>query len=129
MLRRDKGKRQSTDEMVLLLMDEDGQNVTLEVVDASIALNLTSAPWEGDEHKLAEQYAMLSAEDTAGPSDDSQHSSLDDAGPDPNNPFDYRHYLDSNSSAAPVSKSTTNGAVTPLHKAVKSTFLVPGGYW
>ncbi|KAK5011342.1 hypothetical protein LTR28_003818 [Elasticomyces elasticus] len=87
----------------VLIWDDVKQDLVLEKLDAVHSFNLTSAPWEEDQEKLAQQYPQLGSEidrsrtstqdeDLFGQNSDSDEDSEDDA-PDPKNPFDFRHYL------------------------------------
>ena len=80
---------------------------------------MTSAPWERESAKIAHLYKQLDWQDQRETSPAVSTSSVEEElfgedfdGPDPSNPFDYRHYLNGLPSASPASHSASR-APTP----------------
>jgi len=100
----------------ILLPAKDGDGFVLERLDLTHTLNLTSAPWETDRHKLEEQYKLLDTEDSEYERLDGGDDSFDDdAKPDDDNPFDFRHYIQSSLAAlSPAVRPERVRGETPL---------------
>ncbi|KAK5170802.1 hypothetical protein LTR04_003391 [Oleoguttula sp. CCFEE 6159] len=130
------GDREDDTVHTVLLYDPDTQELVLERLDATHNFNLTSAPWEKDASKLAGQYPQLrnagqdskipDAEDE-GLFGDDQDEATDDASsdnegsvPDPDNPFDYRHFLNNQAWA-----KASPDALTPAVSCVPTAQNTP----
>ena len=100
----------------VLLPDEDGEGFVLERLDTTHNLNLTSAPWESDRRKLERQYKLLDIEDSDHERLEGAEDSFDDdAKPDDDNPFDFRHYIQSSlASLSPAVRPEKLRGETPL---------------
>lgn len=124
-----RGTQSSKDHTYILIPDDDGPGYTLERLDSSFRFNLAKAPWESNASKLAQEYTQLSStaddEEEQLPlgsySDDDSHPHLQEDA-DPNNPFDYRHYLNPSGSPSPQTHPTKGSVVgTPLSIASQAS--------
>ena len=91
-----KGHRTKNSGAYILRLDSEGNTLILDRLEADYAFNLVSAPWEKDSDKLVTQYQQIAEEETAPDVDSAEDEGLFDdntSEPDPDNPFDYRHYL------------------------------------
>lgn len=116
--------RQRPTEACVLIYDPTAQSITLDRLDTEFTFNLQSTPANDDAQSLAKQYPHIKTEesenepDAAGgvPGSDGQET---EAAGDPNNPYDYRHFLHQskrrrtsspeprpNLAASPVQRST-----------------------
>lgn len=119
----------------ILTLSEDGQTYTLDALGAEYNFNMVSAPWEQDSARLAEQYKQIPEQDEEQDDDAYQENGHDhnvvngnadhdpDA-PDPDNPYDYRHYIDTlstltvpSSSILPADSRAASTANTPMMRA------------
>ena len=90
------GHRTTRSGAYILRLDSEGNSLILDRLEADYAFNLVSAPWEKDSDKLATQYQQIAEEETAPDVDSAEDEGLFDdntSEPDPDNPFDYRHYI------------------------------------
>jgi hypothetical protein len=90
------GTKSSPKKSYVLVFDSETQTATLQPLTASYSLNLKSTPWKSSPKQLAEQYPQIHEQSDA--SDYGEGSdpfgSVSDDEPDPDNPFDFRHFLD-----------------------------------
>ncbi|KAF2224610.1 hypothetical protein BDZ85DRAFT_104726 [Elsinoe ampelina] len=93
------GQPGDNDCTLVLVSDETGDGFILETLESALVYNLTSAPWENDRAKLADSYTILPAVDAMRADGEGDHSEEleDDGEADPDNPFDYRHYMSATS--------------------------------
>ncbi|KAL8830348.1 MAG: hypothetical protein Q9191_001489 [Dirinaria sp. TL-2023a] len=90
--------RQRPTEACVLIYDPTTQSITLDRLDSEFTFNLQSTPTNDDAQSLAKQYPHVKSEqsenepDAAGevPGSEGQDT---EAAADPNNPYDYRHFL------------------------------------
>ncbi|KAF9638724.1 putative ell-associated factor protein [Lasiodiplodia theobromae] len=130
------GQRKELKKTYVVVFDKDTQTATLEPLDETYAFNLTSAPWEQDPAKLADQYQQVRPRNEkpdrgAAANDDADDlfsdgsatprsmaesmfgggSLSEDDEPDESNPFDFRHFLkdaeQTEGFASPYSQSGT----------------------
>ncbi|KAK4569327.1 hypothetical protein LTR86_003089 [Recurvomyces mirabilis] len=92
------GKGQEAEDSYVLVI-KDGKDAVLEKLSADWVFNLTSTPKQHDNDVLQEQYPHISLNDEAdedlfGDQDEDKETPID-----PDNPFDYRHYLKTASEA------------------------------
>lgn len=97
----------------------------LDELEFQYAFNLVSAPWEKDAEKLAAQYKQIPVQpendiDTEITGDEEGLFEEEDSGPDPDNPFDYRHYLNGLPDL-PGEHKAASTAGTPLLAASRAT--------
>lgn len=98
----------STDDFVLTLKDAGGQKTaTLERLDASIVLNVVKTPTTSDSNELKRKYAQISA----APEDELVYDGDSDE-PDPDNVYDFRHYLNEAPVKVDKPKSTVSTPVS-----------------
>ncbi|PNS21810.1 hypothetical protein CAC42_408 [Sphaceloma murrayae] len=108
------GQPGDSEDTLVLVQDESGDGYTLELLDTAVVYNLKSAPWEQDAAKLAEHYTILPAVDAMRSEQREQAYSkeLGDDGPDPDDPWDWRHHIDTISPVlAPTQPHTTTSTV------------------
>lgn len=105
----------ATESYVLVLSEEEGhKKATLERIDTIVALNLSATPVESDAEKLQNKYKQLSL------ANEDDHDAgaaghTDDASPDTDNPFDYRHFLDDATTKQTTHNETPRSTVsTPV---------------
>ena len=118
--------KEDEDMYVLVLSGEGKKEVVLERLGSSHAVNLTETPEDNDEESLARKHPQLTDTESDNDEDDifGDEDNAEDALPDANNPFDFRHFLkaveeDSNrKEATPQPTRSTMG--TPMHSAVTS---------
>ncbi|CAD0087857.1 unnamed protein product [Aureobasidium vineae] len=132
------GTRHNDEDDYLLLLDDEGKDFVLERIASSYALNLTRAPWESSSKALVDRYPQLRSiddeheEDVEHADDNEGGVSLDPAGADAANPFDFRHYLDVEDSpspnlppvraapaATPAASQTSTRTNTPIAKSIR----------
>jgi len=85
------GPRRDPKNSYVLIFDQTKQTCTLERLSSSFDLNLESTPVEDSAPKLQERYPHIPP--LIEPTEDPSNLFDDDAEPDPDNPFDYRHFL------------------------------------
>src|SRR5579871_5069889 len=85
------GPRRDSKNSYVLIFDQTKQTCTLEHLSSSFDLNLESTPVEQSASKLQERYPYIPS--LTEPTEDQSNTFDDDAEPDPDNPFDYRHFL------------------------------------
>ncbi|OQO06773.1 hypothetical protein B0A48_08561 [Cryoendolithus antarcticus] len=98
--------RKEEDLYVLMLGGGDGKEAVLERVEEVQSLNLVKTPDGNDPAELERQYPHIAADDST-LEDDHVNGDNDDK-IDPNNPFDFRHYL--GEPLRPSISGKTNGA-------------------
>lgn len=121
------GRQKEDEDMYVLVLSGDGKKeVVLERLGSTHAVNLTHTPEENDEQRLARQHPYLSDNE----SDDDEgmfgdEDDAEDAEPDADNPFDFRHFLKSVEETPlreePTSQPNRSSAGTPIHRAATST--------
>lgn len=112
------GNSHTPTDTYILTLSSDGQTYTLDALGASYNFNMTSAPWEQDPTRLSEQYKQISEhyddnDETQQPEEngigneyaEDSHEDHDPDAPDPNNPYDWRHYIGKFPLAAPSSSA------------------------
>lgn len=137
------GLERDADHIYVLIPDENGDGYTLEKLTSAHDFNLTSTPWEADVHKLSQQYPQLGEGAQVQPDEDlfGDEDVNGDAEPDPDNPFDFRHYVDAaeeppqpspaldpqrSTTATPVVSQAPSKTSTPIARPAKKTSaLVP----
>ncbi|KAF1349955.1 hypothetical protein BDV97DRAFT_180012 [Delphinella strobiligena] len=95
----------------ILLPDEEGDGYVLEKLDSTYRFNLSKAPWESGSRVIAQQYPQISAAHDDDDDEEEEEGELfgdnaeDDldlnAEADADNPFDFRHYMQSTESPSP----------------------------
>ncbi|TKA82552.1 hypothetical protein B0A55_01206 [Friedmanniomyces simplex] len=129
------GDSTSTEHEYILVLRGAGENkeAVLEELGWRHAFNLTSTPEEKDAEKLRERYPQLTLEHDTNASrlDDNNNTTIAEAPADPDNPFDYRHFLKA-AAAAPKSRRPDTGVLprsgtaTPaLHSRAASSTPLP----
>ena len=133
------GERAAPAASYALVFDAARHACTLEPLTAAYAFNLSAAPWEPSAAQLAQQYpqielgaraaAAAAADDDADappdadvPDDlfDDAGASAGDDGPDPDNPFDYRHLL-AKRAAGGASRSVSPAPTRPASVSAVNT--------
>lgn len=77
----------------MLIFDPEAKAYTLDKLNTDFAFNLCSTPLNKSAKSLATQYPQLETTAPAPDSDDEDIFDDEAAEADPDNPFDYRHYL------------------------------------
>ena len=115
------------DTYVLVLSREGNKEVTLEKLESSHAVNLTHAPDDDDEERLAKKHPYLTDNESEN-DDDAMFGDEGDAEatpPDASNPFDFRHFLKSVEEASKREEATSQPSRstvgTPIPRAAIST--------
>lgn len=122
------GRRRAAEETYVLVLGMDGKKeCTLERLDEAYAMNLIQTPKDKDADHLAQQYPHIAEqEDSMLGGDDA-----DDATADPNNPFDFRHFLaaaekkaqESKRDALAQAQAPRSSAGTPIPQPSRATPL------
>lgn len=130
------GQERKLSNTYLLVFNGEQRTCDLEPLTSRLDFNMTSAPWERDPARLAEQYRAVdsdnerqsSAEPTASSGGEDLSGNESDTPPDASNPFDYRHYLSAipGATAAVTVASTqaisgSSPAVTPMSRLTPTT--------
>jgi len=118
-----KGHKTTSSGSYILRLDPEGSSLILDRLEADYAFNLVSAPWEKDSQKLATQYQQIAKGDVALNEDSAEDEGLFDddiSEPDPDNPFDYRHYLNG-LPEIPGRARSVSAASTPVLAPTKPT--------
>ncbi|MCJ1473775.1 hypothetical protein MMC13_002426 [Lambiella insularis] len=97
----------------VLIFDPEDKTYTLDKIDSDFAFNLCSTPYNKNAKSLASQYPQLETTAPAPDSDDDDLFENEAAEADPDNPFDYRHYLKRRESPSPESIELDNRGPTP----------------
>lgn len=108
------------DHTYVLLPNEAGDGYVLERLDASYKFNLTSAPWE--EIPKYPQLQSKSGDDVELHEDDPEDSHADSG-----NPFDFRHYVETNHSPSPALRPRGGTLNTPSASQPGSSTNTPLG--
>lgn len=95
---------QQPSESYALIYDSVKQSFTLDRVSNDFTFNLRSTPTVKSSKALADTYPHLDTgvSDPESSSDDFEDNDLDCSGADPNNPYDYRHFLNQRRTPSPV---------------------------
>ena len=118
----DKGKyiyrgQQRPISSLALIFDPEQRSFVLDRIDAEFYFNLTSAPTEKDPKTLAVKHPQLGIdgveENGGNPSGTEANEDLETIPPDPDNPYDYRHYLKQGVNASP--QRSLNASPVPNH--------------
>lgn len=119
-------QKEDEDTYVLVLSGDGKKEVVLEKLGSTHAVNLTNTPEDKDEQRLARQHPYLSDNE----SDDDEgmfgdEDDAEDAEPDADNPFDFRHFLKSVEETSqreePTSQPSRSYAGTPTQRAATNT--------
>lgn len=114
------GQRYETKRSFAFIFDTEDKSCTVEPVKENFSFNLCSAPWAPDKPaQLAKDYPQVPAMSESVDHGNDEAAAYSDQEPDGSNPFDYRHYLDSQS------PSPTPSAATPAIEPSNPTTLVP----
>lgn len=123
------GSQQPT-ESLALIYDPSTSSFTLDKIDSEFRFNLRSTPTNDDASKLAAQYPQLDtglqdAEETENGEDlFDENQNPDDEEPDPDNPYDYRHFLKSaRAGHSPSPEPSVYGSPRPSHTFNTSPML------
>jgi hypothetical protein len=117
-----RGQHKEDEDMYVLVISGEGKKeAVLERLDSSHAVNLTQSPEDNDEESLARKHPHLTDDEGDNHDDDmfGDQDNADDATPDANNPFDFRHFLKAveeeskRKEATPQPTRSTIG--TPMH--------------
>jgi hypothetical protein len=117
---------EAEDMYVLVLGGEGNKEVVLEKLHSSHAVNLTQTPDDDDKESLAKKHPYLTDNESDIDEDGllGDEGDAEDAEPDANNPFDFRHFLKAVEEAPqreePSSQPNRSIAGTPLQKATIS---------
>lgn len=118
------GQQRKSKKSYVLIFNQDTQTCTLEPLSSTYNFNIHSTPWESSSSKLVQQYPQLQAkeEDHPGLDDaDNIEEGVSDEEPDPDNPYDYRHYIniarDVSPTPSPLLRPTNTGNTPGLHSA------------
>lgn len=126
------GRRRAEDETYVLVLSADGtRECTLERLEDAYAMNLIQTPEDSDADRLAQRYPHIHHDADDDDDNDGVLGGADagDAAADPNNPFDFRHFLsaaekkaqDSKRDALAQAQAPRSTAGTPLHQPVRAT--------
>lgn len=112
---------QQPSESYALIYDSIKQSFTLDRISTDFTFNLRSTPTVKSSKALASTYPHLDTglSDSESSSDDLEENDLDSSGADPNNPYDYRHFLHrhrTSSSVSPDLPALISGS-PPYHTA------------
>ena len=90
-------QKEDEDMYVLVLGGEGNKEVVLEKLGDSYAVNLTRTPDDRDLDSLARKYPQITDDASENEEDGlfGDEDDAEDAAPDANNPFDFRHFLKS----------------------------------
>lgn len=118
---------QQPSESYALIYDSIKESFTLERVSTDFTFNLRSTPSVKSSKALASTYPHLDTgiSDSESSSDEPEEDDIDSSGADPNNPYDYRHFLNQPRSPSPEKLDTpalTQGS--PPYQT--TTYLKPG---
>ncbi|KAK3673361.1 hypothetical protein LTR78_006907 [Recurvomyces mirabilis] len=92
------GQGQEAEDSYVLVI-KDGEDAVLEKLSADWVFNLTTTPIQSDADVLQEQHTHVSLNDEVEEGLFGDHDEGKEAPLDPDNPFDYRHYLKTASEA------------------------------
>jgi hypothetical protein len=89
-----KGQHKEDEDMYVLVLSGDGKKeAVLERLNSSHAVNLIQTPDDNDEESLARKHPHLTEDENDKDDADISEGNTEDATPDANNPFDFRHFL------------------------------------
>lgn len=124
------GRHREADDMYVLVVSGEGKKVvTLEKLGGSHSVNLTRSPEDNNVESLARKHPYITGEDSDHEDDGmfGGESDTEDAAPDANNPFDFRHFLKSVEEEPqrdePSSQKSTVGTPTPHQRTPTVTQL------
>lgn len=104
---------QQPSESYALIYDPINQSFTLDKISTNFTFNLRSTPTVKSSKALASTYPHLDTgiSDPESSSDDLEENDPDASGADPNNPYDYRHFVNCRRTSSPVTPDLS--ALTP----------------
>lgn len=115
--------KEDGDVYVLVIGGEGKKEVVLERLGSSHAVNLTQTPEDNDEESLARRHPHLTDNESDNDDDDmfGDEENNEDATPDADNPFDFRHFLkaveEESTRKEPTPQPTRSTIGTPMHSA------------
>ncbi|KAF2427217.1 hypothetical protein EJ08DRAFT_651501 [Tothia fuscella] len=107
------GHQRNSKKSYALIFDQNNQTCTLQPLSSEYNFNIQSTPWEASASKLAQQYKQLQPKPTSEDAAEDFEDESSDVEPDPDNPYDYRHYLKASSRSPSPGLRPTTAANTP----------------
>lgn len=115
----------------MLIYDPSTQSITLDRLDTELAFNLQSTPTNKDAQSLAKNHPHIALESLENGTDEENEAA--DPGvegnkdaADPNNPYDYRHFLhEAKRRRTSSPESRTNYALSPAQRPAPGASPVP----
>ena len=117
-----KGTAQPTKSFALVY-DPAAKAFTLNRIDAEYRFNLTGTPSNKDATALSREFPHLDSQDPNvthdhinGGATNDEAEDLQDETPDPDNPYDYRHFLHAHNAASPAPSPRPSVPSSPVHR-------------
>jgi hypothetical protein len=121
-----KGQHKEDEDMYVLVLSGDGKKeAVLERLNSSHAVNLIQTPDDNDEESLARKHPHLTDDESDNDDADFLEGNAEDATPDANNPFDFRHFLKAVEEEAKRKEATPQPTRSTLGTPMHSTAAPP----